>query len=127
MLKQTTRMVAVIFYKNKPNLNREQNIFFAFLHFSAPININYEIADHCVTLKKSGTLSQVESLRSMNRNDQLSVTTENALRQLKRSSSEEIFDRVKKLISFSLIYLVNFLSMMVENRSNRYSRFITVF
>ncbi|UJR25392.1 hypothetical protein I4U23_006740 [Adineta vaga] len=56
-------------------------------------NSNYEIADHCVTLKKSGTLSQVESLRSMNRSDQLSTTTENALRNLPRSPSEEIFDR----------------------------------
>ncbi|CAM4864746.1 unnamed protein product [Rotaria socialis] len=56
-------------------------------------NVNYEIADHCVTLKKSGTLAQVESLRSMNRSDQLSTTTENALRNLPRSPSEEIFDR----------------------------------
>ncbi len=56
--------------------------------------MNYEIADHCVTLKKSGTLSQVESLRSMNRSDQLSTTTEHALRNLPRSPSEEIFDRV---------------------------------
>jgi hypothetical protein len=48
-----------------------------------------------VTLKKSGTLAQVESLRSMNRSDQLSTTTENALRNLPRSPSEEIFDRVK--------------------------------
>jgi Ca2+-binding EF-hand superfamily protein len=56
-------------------------------------NTNYEIADHCVTLKKSGTLSQVESLRSMNRSDQLSTTTEHALRNLPRSPSEEIFDR----------------------------------
>ena len=55
---------------------------------------NYEIADHCVTLKKSGTLSQVESLRSMSRSDQLSVTTEQTLRNLPRSPSEEIFDRV---------------------------------
>ncbi len=61
-------------------------------------NINYEIADHCVTLKKSGTLSQVESLRSMNRSDQLSTTTEHALRNLPRSPSEEIFDRVKYFI-----------------------------
>ncbi|CAF1265219.1 unnamed protein product [Adineta steineri] len=56
-------------------------------------NAVYEIADHCVTLKKSGTLSQVESLRSMNRSDQLSTTTEHALRNLPRSPSEEIFDR----------------------------------
>ncbi|CAF0923874.1 unnamed protein product, partial [Didymodactylos carnosus] len=55
----------------------------------------YEIADHCVTLKKSGTLAQVESLRTMiNQNtDQLSYTTENALKSMPRSSSEEIFDR----------------------------------
>lgn len=59
-------------------------------------NNNYEIADHCVTLKKSGTLSQVESLRSMNRSDQLSTTTEHALRNLPRSPSEEIFDRVNQ-------------------------------
>ncbi|CAF0842718.1 unnamed protein product [Didymodactylos carnosus] len=58
-------------------------------------NQPYEIADHCVTLKKSGTLAQVESLRTMiNRNaDQLSYTTENAFKNLPRSSSEEIFDR----------------------------------
>ncbi|CAF1408695.1 unnamed protein product [Adineta ricciae] len=59
----------------------------------AQSNFNYEIADHCVTLKKSGTLAQVESLRSMNRSDQLSTTTEYALRNIPRSPSEEIFDR----------------------------------
>ncbi len=75
-------------------MNREKKkVYFLFL---APINTNYEIADHCVTLKKSGTLSQVESLRSMNRSDQLSTTTEHALRNLPRSPSEEIFDRVNK-------------------------------
>jgi hypothetical protein len=69
------------------------------------MNVNYEIADHCVTLKKSGTLSQVESLRSMNRSDQLSTTTEHALRNLPRSPSEEIFDRVnKRLVFFFLNY-----------------------
>ncbi|CAM2698450.1 unnamed protein product [Rotaria socialis] len=56
-------------------------------------NINYEIADHCVTLKKSGTLYQVESLRAMNYNTQFSKTTEEKLRSLPRSLSEEIFDR----------------------------------
>ena len=71
--------------------------------FSDQTNTNYEIADHCVTLKKSGTLSQVESLRSMNRSDQLSTTTENALRNLPRSPSEEIFDRVNKRKMFSLL------------------------
>ena len=64
------------------------------ISFSAQTNANYEIADHCVTLKKSGTLSQVESLRSMSSSDQLSTTTEQALRNLPRSPSEEIFDRV---------------------------------
>ncbi|CAF3330348.1 unnamed protein product [Rotaria sp. Silwood1] len=63
------------------------------LNDRAQTTVNYEIADHCVTLKKSGTLSQVESLRSMNRSDQLSTTTENALKNLPRSPSEEIFDR----------------------------------
>jgi hypothetical protein len=62
-----------------------------------------------VTLKKSGTLAQVESLRSMNRSDQLSTTTEHALRNLPRSPSEEIFDRVKiKNFFFSFfIFCVN--------------------
>jgi hypothetical protein len=58
-------------------------------------NINYEIADHCVTLKKSGVLYQVESLRTMSYNNQFSTTTEQTLKQLPRSPSEEIFDRVK--------------------------------
>jgi hypothetical protein len=58
-------------------------------------NINYEIADHCVTLKKFGILHQVESLRSMNYKNQFSTTTEETLKQLPRSPSEEIFDRVK--------------------------------
>ncbi|CAF0938900.1 unnamed protein product [Adineta ricciae] len=62
-------------------------------HDRTQSNLNYEIADHCVTLKKSGTLAQVESLRSMNRSDQLSTTTEYALRNIPRSPSEEIFDR----------------------------------
>jgi hypothetical protein len=57
-------------------------------------NINYELADHCVTLKKSGILSQVESLRSRNYNNQFSSTTAETLKQLPRSPSEEIFDRV---------------------------------
>jgi Ca2+-binding EF-hand superfamily protein len=56
-------------------------------------NINYELADHCVTLKKSGILSQVESLRSRNYNNQFSSTTAETLKQLPRSPSEEIFDR----------------------------------
>ncbi|CAF0823853.1 unnamed protein product [Adineta ricciae] len=54
--------------------------------------INYEIADHCVTLKKSGLLHRVESLRTMSYNDQFSTTTEEAIKKLPRSSSEEIFD-----------------------------------
>jgi hypothetical protein len=70
------------------------------------MNVNYEIADHCVTLKKSGTLSQVESLRSMNRSDQLSTTTEHALRNLPRSPSEEIFDRVNKRLVFFFFKLL---------------------
>jgi hypothetical protein len=57
-------------------------------------NINYELADHCITLKKSGILSQVESLRSGNYNNQFSTTTAETLKQLPRSPSEEIFDRV---------------------------------
>lgn len=61
-----------------------------------------------MTLKKSGTLSQVESLRSMNRSDQLSTTTENALKNLPRSPSEEIFDRVNKIF-FHLWKKENFL------------------
>jgi hypothetical protein len=73
-------------------------LLFFLIYFSAQANSNYEIADHCVTLKKSGTLSQVESLRSMNRSDQLSTTTEHALRNLPRSPSEEIFDRVKYFV-----------------------------
>ncbi|UJR23511.1 hypothetical protein I4U23_026508 [Adineta vaga] len=55
--------------------------------------INYELADHCVTLKKSGLLHKVESLRSMSYNNQFSTTTEETLKQLPRSLSEEIFDR----------------------------------
>jgi len=82
------------------------------LNHLAQINTNYEIADHCVTLKKSGTLSQVESLRSMNRSDQLSTTTEHALRNLPRSPSEEIFDRVKK-------YYFNLLKDFFLFRNNR--------
>lgn len=70
-----------------------------FFFLLAQANANYEIADHCVTLKKSGTLSQVESLRSMNRSDQLSTTTEYALKNLPRSPSEEIFDRVNRIDS----------------------------
>ena len=58
-------------------------------------NINYELADHCVTLNKTGLLYQVESLRTMNYNSQFSATTEETLKQLPRSPSEEIFDRVK--------------------------------
>lgn len=57
-------------------------------------NIEYELADHCVTLTKSGLLHQVESLRSMNYNNQFSTTTAETLKQLPRSPSEEIFDRV---------------------------------
>ncbi|CAF2583062.1 unnamed protein product [Rotaria sp. Silwood2] len=56
-------------------------------------NINYELADHCVTLKKSGILYQVESLRTMSYNNQFSTTTEEKLKYLPRSPSEEIFDR----------------------------------
>jgi len=48
------------------------------------------------SLKKSGTLSQVESLRSMSYNNQFSTTTEVALKLLPRSISQEIFDRVEK-------------------------------
>jgi hypothetical protein len=78
--------------------------------FLAQITTNYEIADHCVTLKKSGTLSQVESLRSMNRSDQLSTTTEHALRNLPRSPSEEIFDRVKKINKKNFYVFVFFIN-----------------
>lgn len=64
-----------------------------------------------MTLKKSGTLSQVESLRSMNRSDQLSTTTEHALRNLPRSPSEEIFDRVNpSIVRFSPIFSRDFSS-----------------
>ncbi len=70
-------------------------------------NIEYELADHCVTLTKSGLLHQVESLRSMNYNNQFSTTTEETLKHLPRSLSEEIFDRVKKqrnlLVSFTFV------------------------
>jgi hypothetical protein len=55
-------------------------------------------------LKKSGLLHQVESLRSMSYNNQFSTTTEETLKRLPRSLSEEIFDRVKKKKSFSLVY-----------------------
>ena len=79
-----------------------------------------------MTLKKSGTLSQVESLRSMNRSDQLSTTTEHALRNLPRSPSEEIFDRVNDLV-IDFFFLLFFVFMIIENSSNRYSRFITIF
>ena len=66
-----------------------------FLSFFADHNeINYEIADHCVTLKKSGLLHRVESLRTMSYQEQFSTTTEEAIKNLPRSSSEEIFDRV---------------------------------
>ena len=58
-------------------------------------NINYELADHCITLKKSGVLSQVESIRATNYTNQFSTTTAETIKQLPRSSSEEIFDRVK--------------------------------
>lgn len=58
-------------------------------------NINYELADHCITLKKSGVLSQVESIRAGTYTNQFSTTTNETIKQLPRSSSEEIFDRVK--------------------------------
>ena len=76
------------FNKSKNGITIE--VFFLILE-----NINYELADHCVTLKKSGVLHQVESLRSMNYNSQFSSTTEETLKHLPRSASEEIFDRVK--------------------------------
>jgi len=44
-------------------------------------------------LKRSGHLSQVESLRTVNYKQQLSSTTEEILKHLPRSLSEEIFDR----------------------------------
>ncbi|CAF0822203.1 unnamed protein product [Adineta steineri] len=56
-------------------------------------NANYELADHCVTLKKSGILYQVESLRSMSYNSQFSTTTEEKIKSLPRSPSDEMFDR----------------------------------
>ncbi|CAF0754187.1 unnamed protein product [Rotaria sordida] len=56
-------------------------------------NVNYELADHCVTLKKSGILHQVESLRTMSYHSQFSTTTDEKLKRLPRSPSEEIFDR----------------------------------
>jgi len=58
-------------------------------------------------------LSQVESLRSMNRSDQLSTTTEYALKNLPRSPSEEIFDRVNKTNLMVLILLFRFLQRTV--------------
>ena len=61
-------------------------------------NINYELADHCVTLTKSGVLCQVESLHSTNYNSQLSTATQDKLKYLPRSPSEDIFDRVKELL-----------------------------
>ncbi len=96
MLELIIKMIEVI---NEVGTRKNKSFLLFFLiYFSAQANSNYEIADHCVTLKKSGTLSQVESLRSMNRSDQLSTTTEHALRNLPRSPSEEIFDRVKYFI-----------------------------
>ncbi len=96
MLELIIKMIEVI---NEVGTRKNKSFLLFFLiYFSAQANSNYEIADHCVTLKKSGTLSQVESLRSMNRSDQLSTTTEHALRNLPRSPSEEIFDRVKYFV-----------------------------
>ena len=57
-------------------------------------SINYELADHCITLKKSGVLSQVESIRTVTYTNQFSTTTAETIKQLARSPSEEIFDRV---------------------------------
>lgn len=75
-------------------MNSFEIVFFS-LVFEGPELMNYELADHCVTLKRSGHLSQVESLRTVNYKQQLSSTTEEVLKHLPRSLSEEIFDRVK--------------------------------
>ena len=80
--------------------------------------VNYELADHCVTLKKSGQLSRVESLLSMRYNQQLSTTTEAALKHLPRSISGEIFDRVSDLGLESMLRKILRLS---RERSQRIS------
>ena len=98
--------------------------FHSYTHYLASTSSNYEIADHCVTLKKSGTLSQVESLRSMNRSDQLSTTTEQALRNLPRSPSEEIFDRVRQTCPCPS--RLDRMDSFAANSGNRYSGFIAL-
>lgn len=91
-------------FENKINkfANKKKNIFSRYKNLKVKDenicsngDINYELADHCITLKKTGVLCQVESLRTMSYNSQFSTTTEATIKQLPRSASGEIFDRVK--------------------------------
>ena len=119
-------------FENKINkfANKKKNIFSRYKNLKVKDenicsngDINYELADHCITLKKTGVLCQVESLRTMSYNSQFSTTTEATIKQLPRSASGEIFDRVK---SNRTRAKKKFYSIL-ENNRDWYSRKVTIF